>query len=153
MGKMYTLQKYERLFLREDLKNLFEQRQAFVAYPFRVVYSIQEITLEESNLVFPNAALVINVAKKRIRKAVDRNRIKRCCREAYRVRKLPLVEVLQQKALVLHFAWQFIGKEIPSYEQIEKVADKTLKRLCQEVEGYSDQTSSLLDCPSSEPRR
>lgn len=45
--KECTLKKYERLYLRSELTMLFAQKQAFLVYPFRVVYHISRFDIGE----------------------------------------------------------------------------------------------------------
>jgi ribonuclease P protein component len=76
-----TLGKKERLKSRKLIGRLFEEGTSIKNFPFRLVYLSTEITS-----VFSVKAS-FSVPKRNFKKAVDRNRIKRLIREAYRLEK------------------------------------------------------------------
>lgn len=69
------------------------------------------------------------VSTKHFKNAVDRNRIKRLIREAYRLQKNELQAHLlkNNKGLVLFFI--YVGNELPAYEFIFSKTGTVLKRL------------------------
>ena len=82
---------------------------------------------------FP-AQVLFAVSKKRFKRAVDRNRIKRVSREVYRLNKQAhLYDQLtgSEKKIVVSLA--YIGKELPEYGFAEKKMLKLLKQLCAEA--------------------
>jgi len=72
--------KQERICNRDDFKFLFSDGKSFFSYPFRCVF-----TENQSDELLVRIA--ISVSKKKFKLAVDRNRIKRLIREAYRLEK------------------------------------------------------------------
>ena len=84
--------KRERLTLQNDIEQLFEKGQAFMAYPLRVVY----VSGAAQNKVVPGLSVLVGAPKKRIRQATSRNRIKRLIREKA-VRKA--LDMIQKKEI------------------------------------------------------
>ena len=63
--------------------------------------------------------MAVSVPKRLFRKAVDRNRIKRRIREAYRMNKADLYEVLSRKGKKLNLVIQYQIQEISGFRTIE----------------------------------
>jgi ribonuclease P protein component len=68
------------------------------------------------------------------KKAVDRNRIKRLCREAYRLQKLPLLDLLKKKERSLAVFFIYTGKELPDYRTVSDKIGVLLQKLMKEFE-------------------
>lgn len=125
--------KAERLYKKLDIEALFLSKRSFSAYPYRVVYSLRA-NADKTNT--PSAALLISVSKKRFKNAVDRNHIKRLTREAYRLNKEPLIGILTERNLVLHFALIAICDELPSSACCQKAMKRITKLLSKESHAY-----------------
>lgn len=119
-----SLSKSERIYLRDDLRRLFAEGSSFVAYPLRIVFL-------SSPTPKPNAplAILISVPKKRFKHAVDRNRIKRLVREAFRLQKDKLGQKLRSQGCSISFAAVYLKNELPDYKTIYRAIGKTLHRL------------------------
>lgn len=73
-------------------------------------------------------------SKRNFKKAVDRNRIKRLIREAYRTQKLPLQQLItEQKQGCLQIFIIFTGKELPLFDLVKSKVAEVLKRLEKEM--------------------
>ena len=66
------------------------------------------------------------VPKRNFKSAVDRNRVKRQLREAYRLNKQMLEEISGRKFVMLFL---YLGKVKPQYAELEKAMVKLLKKL------------------------
>ncbi|MCX2429725.1 MULTISPECIES: ribonuclease P protein component [unclassified Pedobacter] len=120
---MYTFRKEERLCSRKHLDLLFKNGSSFLLYPFRISY----LFLDEPAGV--PAQVVINVPKKRYKRAVDRNLLKRRIREAYRLNKQEYFynQLSADKGLLL-FSIQYVGKQKYEFTFIQKKLIATFKR-------------------------
>ena len=73
--------------------------------------------------------MAVSVPKRLFKRAVDRNLLKRRIREAYRLQKPVFLECLNASALSLQVVIQFRGREIESYQTIEKKMRVALDKL------------------------
>jgi ribonuclease P protein component len=121
VAKKLTLGKNERLKSRKLIEQLFSEGKKFVITPFRVFYLYNEG--KKMLLQFG-----VGVSSKNFKRSVDRNRIKRLVREAYRLQKLLLQTKLEQKNAGLHLFVIYTGKDLPLYPEVydkmKKVIDK-----------------------------
>jgi ribonuclease P protein component len=124
----YTLGKEQRLKSRKEIELLFKAGKSISIYPFRILYLFQETVTTFPDNGFPanNDKLQagFTVSSRNFKKAVDRNRIKRLMREAYRLQKheLFLLPALNNYRLTIFFI--YTGKELPEYKLVfEKIGD------------------------------
>ena len=120
LRKQFTLGEKERLKSRKAIDALFKDGKRFTISAFRVFYTLSSGT----EIKFGTGA-----STKNFKKAVDRNRIKRLVREAYRLQKIPLQTALKGKGKALNFFFIYIGKELPAYAFVFADVEKVLSRL------------------------
>lgn len=121
--KQYTLQKKERIKNRDLSRALFEKGNSFFIYPFRVFYLW---TSFEDNVP---CKVLTGASKRNVRKAIDRNRIKRQMREAYRQHKTILYDALLKGDRKMLLGLLFIGSKDQKYELIRDKIILILHRL------------------------
>jgi ribonuclease P protein component len=130
---MYTFKKEERLCNKRLLDKLFHSGSSFLCYPYRVLWF--EAPVPQQSTV----QVVFAVAKKRFRRAVDRNLIKRRTREAYRLHKQELLyKPLQEQNKQLILSVNYIGKEINDFAFVDKKMAKLMIQLCEQVYASAD---------------
>lgn len=69
------------------------------------------------------------VSSKYFKKAVDRNRAKRLMREAYRLQKGTLNEILKEQHKQLAVFFIYVGNELPEYKTVFDKTGAVLTRL------------------------
>ena len=138
MVKKLTLGKQERLKSRKIIDQLFKEGKSFTITPYRVSYlspkaqpprPIPKNSPGENNLL----QVGVGVSTKNFKQAVDRNRIKRLTREAWRLQKTPLQEIIEQKGKPYAIFIIYTGKELPAYEEVSEKIAVILKRLIKTV--------------------
>ena len=117
--KTNTFPLKEHLKSKRVIEKLYAEGASATSYPLRAVFLEQE---EQE----PTAAILISVAKRRFRHAVDRNLVKRRIREAYRTSKHPFVEALQAKDKKMAVAILYIDTRHNSTEFIKRKMEKLL---------------------------
>ncbi|MBR5600056.1 MAG: ribonuclease P protein component [Bacteroidaceae bacterium] len=117
--KTNTFPLKEHLKSKRVIEKLYAEGASVTSYPLRAVFLEQE---EQE----PTAAILISVAKRRFRHAVDRNLVKRRIREAYRTSKHPFVEALQAKDKKMAVAILYIDTRHNSTEFIKRKMEKLL---------------------------
>lgn len=123
-----TFPKAEHLCGEIRIAKLFAEGKAFIAYPLRVVYTVSEIATN------PPVKVLIAVPKKRFKHAVDRNRIKRLMREAYRLNKHALVEKCIGKNISVQIAFNYVADTELEFAQIQTKMQIALQRIIDKIE-------------------
>lgn len=120
--KSFKFPKKERLHSKKLIDALFSEGASFHLYPFTLKYLPNPVDNAGCHQV------LVSVSKKKFKRAVDRNRIKRMAKEAYRLNKhLYLSGTIDNKFLLIGYI--YMAKEIHSYEFIEKKLIESLRRL------------------------
>ena len=127
------LPKGERLYLREEIERLHDRGRSFVSYPIRVVWLVEPIATHSTSEQ-AQVAVMTSVAKRRFKHAVDRNRIKRMTRAAYRLHKAPLWQTATQHHCTIRVALQSVAKTMPTYSELEQAVERAIARIVKEIE-------------------
>mgnify|MGYP002548721612 FL=1 len=100
--------------------------RSFSIFPLRVVW----LPVEELDVP---ASLLVSVSKRRFKRAVKRNRVKRQIREAYRLNKQPLLETLAANNLYLALAFIYLSDELVDSALIAEKVKIALTRIAEKV--------------------
>ena len=122
----FTFGKAEHLCLEKEIDRLFSSGERFLSFPLQVAYLSNENGRGAVSVLF-------SVSKKRFKRAVHRNRVKRLMRECFRLNKASLYELLEEKNRSLSIAFVFIDKELPNYQLVEKGMQKAMDKLIERL--------------------
>jgi RNase P protein component len=128
MNHPNSFAKSEHLCGDKRIGKLFTQGDAFMAYPLRVVFLIEPKADDEF------ASVLVSVPKKRFKRAVKRNRLKRLMREAYRLNKQLLVEKLKEKDCQIHIAFNYVSDDVLEFAAIDKKMKQALNKLIEKID-------------------
>ena len=127
MGK-FIFRKEERLRKEKDIQELFDKGSSFYLFPFKVF-----VLLETQDT--PVHQVLISVSKKNFKRAVDRNKLKRRIKEAYRLQKQLLANLPKVKA-----GFIYAHKEILEFRDIEKKMNQCLLKIPKMLNDLSKQS-------------
>lgn len=106
----YTLKKQEILRNKKKIKELFTNGSSFFLYPYKFIYQINTDGEKPVEVLF-------SVPVKRFGKAVDRNKIRRRMREAFRLNKQLLIAD-NQGNFSITLSIIYIGKSKLSFSEM-----------------------------------
>jgi len=120
----FTFNKQEKLKSRKLIERLFTEGKSISCYPLKLIYLKVE---HDSNFTVQAG---VSVAKRKVNLAVNRNRIKRLMREAYRKNKHLIYEGIKFKYI---FMFLYLDEKEQKYVFIEEkminLIEKFLKKL------------------------
>jgi len=121
------LRKPERLNKKKIIEKMFAGgSRSFSIFPLRVIW----LPVEELDV---QASILISVSKRRFKRAVKRNRIKRQIREAYRLNKQILLAPLTEKNSRLAIAFIYLADELMNSALVEEKIKTALTRIVEKI--------------------
>ena len=127
--RKYTFPKEEHLCRKKLIEELFsKQSSSFGVYPLRIVW------IKAVAPISTPPQVLISVSKRTFKRAVDRNRLKRLIREAYRLNKYRLTEQPNGHEIAL-LGIIFTGKEKSPLTLVEKKLISAFHRLLGTIPG------------------
>lgn len=112
--------KKEKLKSKILIDRLFAEGQSVKKYPLRLIY----LPLNDPETEFNKTG--VSVPKRNHKKAVDRIKLKRLMREAFRKNKYLVSSQLDSRYA---FMLIYTGREIATYQQLFSATEELLKRL------------------------
>ena len=111
-----TFSKSEKLKSQKQIEQLFEKGKAITAFPLKLIY----LKTNDENKVG------VSVSKRIFSRAVDRNRIKRLLREAYRVNKKMLID---NNVDGYAFMILYLGDNLPEFGAVDRKVKELFNKL------------------------
>lgn len=108
------------------LDELLATKCSFVKYPFRIVF-------KESSQAgdFP-ARIAVSVGKKKFKRAVKRNRVKRLAREAFRLNKTEFYDRIPAGKTV-DILFIYLDNALPTYAKTELAIKNAMQKIATAV--------------------
>ena len=124
-AERFTLSKEERICSKKLINELFTGNgRSMTAFPLRVVFMKRTIVDDQ-----PRAAMLVSVPKRYFKHAVDRNRVKRQVREAFRRNKSIITQNLTDDHDAVAMAFVGLTNEKYPSSEVENRMVRLLTRI------------------------
>ena len=124
----FTLGKEERLRSNLSIQELLKQGKSVYSFPLKIYWDFSP----DIHQKYPARVAVI-VPKRKFRRAVDRNLMKRRLREAYRLNKSILYESLEERNQKIQLIILLLSDEFIPFSQLEKRTQEILLQLTKKL--------------------
>lgn len=122
---MSTIKKKERLSSQKEIVYLVKEGDMFYCYPFRILWSV---TPNDEHPSFHMQA-AFSVPKKKFKKAVKRNTIRRRMKESFRLNKEPFKQEMKKYPFTLSLLIIYTPTNELKYTKIDHGMKKIFQRL------------------------
>jgi len=116
-----TFPKSQRLNSKIAIDQLFKQGKWLPGKSFSACFKVIEAETAPQYL--------LSVPKKKLKKAPDRNRVKRLLREAIRVNQQDFTAELKSRGISAQIAFIYLRKELPPFSAVEEEIKEHFSRL------------------------
>ena len=124
--KVFSYDKKEKLKSRKQLEDIFTSGKMFTVFPIKVFFK----KVEEQDAIIKTG---VGVSKRLLKKAVDRNRVKRLLRETYRTEKVLLQNALSGSNKKIKMFFLYIDTTLPTLKMLQQKMKTVIEKLTNEV--------------------
>jgi len=121
-----TFSKSERICKKKTIEELFKNSSSVFQYPLKVAF-LPANPQAQSTADLPEILFI--VGKKKLKKAVDRNLVKRRLREAYRCQKPDLSQIVDPQKKIQHLSVIYVADQVLPLKIIKKQLYACLARI------------------------
>lgn len=122
----HTFPKREKLCGQLRIQALYKQGRRFMCWPLRVNYLFTPLASSQTSL---DPEVLIWAPKSIFHHAVDRNRMRRLMREAYRLNNASLKAYCEEHDVTLQLAFNYADKQVQDYATVERAMRKAIRKL------------------------
>ncbi len=119
-----TFKAYERLKREQHIDTLFRKGKAFSVFPLRFIYLLAPLGPQDLSPV----QVGFTVSKKKFRSSVQRNRVRRLMREAWRLQKHDLYAAIPE-GQQLHVFVIFTDATLPAFDALQTLMAQGMEKL------------------------
>ena len=124
-----TFSKKERICSKLTIERVLDKKQKVFVYPYKCFYDFTPAS-DEADV----SRILISVPKRSFKHAVDRNRLKRHTREAYRLNHRQEFDSQLPDGIRADLMFYYVGHDLLPYNLIESKIIEVLRRLTKVAE-------------------
>jgi ribonuclease P protein component len=136
LPKLFTYKKKDKLKSRKQTQYLFSKGQSIQVFPIKLIYTIEQTEPDDSNAMIQSDGIVqagVGAPSRTFRKAVQRNRVKRLLREAYRLEKPNFINQLNLANKRLNLFFLYIDAQVLVQAEIQSKLREALAILIKKI--------------------
>lgn len=111
--------KIEKLKSRKRIDKVFREGRSVSQFPLKLIYLPASFPEEVP------AQVAVTASKRNFKRAVDRNRVKRLMREAWRLQKYPWLQTMDRSYAMVFI---YTGKDLPELKPLMHSMDKLMTK-------------------------
>jgi ribonuclease P protein component len=138
LAKIFTYQQKDKLKSRKQMQNLFALGKSMSNSPLRLIYTLENIADEHPTNPAPLIIQAgVGAPTKQFKKAVQRNRVKRLLREAYRLELPAFKAQLKLQGLRLNIFILYMEANVLPQIEINSSMKLILNQLLNRIHGQA----------------